>query len=175
MANLTGFPANTVVATSGTEVELASGYTDLTATNIAATNVDATDVDSTNARVTTVFNNETVSAKTTSDTLTTAEVLGGIITANQGASAAATYTTPTGTEIEAAITQFDLANGDSFDLCIVNISTDAAEDVTLAGGDDVTIVGNAVVASNAAATDQSSGIFRFVRTAANTWSAYRIA
>lgn len=114
-----------------------------------------------------------VAAKTTTTTLTAAEVVGGMITANQGAAGAATYTLPTGTLLAAAID--GLYVGASFDLTVTNISTNAAEDVTIAGGTGTTLVGSGVVASNAAATDRSAAIFRFVYTAENTFSVYRIA
>jgi len=114
-------------------------------------------------------------AKTTSTTLTAQEILGGAITASQGASGAATYTTLTGTQLDALFPAATLAVGLSFDFAVTNISTDAAEDVTMAGGVGVTDVGNMVVASNAAATDMSAGTFRFFRTGSNAWELYRIA
>lgn len=113
-------------------------------------------------------------ALTTTATITVVQLFGRIITANQGASGAATYTTPTGTQIDNALPS-SLLDSDSFELSITNISTDAAEDVTLAGGTGVTIIGNAVVASNAVATDQSAGTFRFRRTGAATYDVFRIA
>lgn len=114
-------------------------------------------------------------AKTTSATLTVAEVLGGLITGNQGGAAAATYTTPTGAALEVALRaqKGDLRVGDSFELTIVNISTVAAETITLAGGVGVTITGDATMACITVG-DQSSGTFRFRRTAADTFIAYRL-
>ena len=115
-------------------------------------------------------------AKTTSTTLTAAEVIGGLLTANQGAAGAAAYTMPLGTSLETALLALkpNLALDDSFDFSLVNISTDAAEDATIAANTGVTVVGNMVVASNAAATDQSVGLFRVRRTAADTYVVYRI-
>ena len=115
-------------------------------------------------------------AKTTSTTLTAAEVIGGLLTANQGAAGAATYTMPLGTSLETALLALkpNLALDDSFDFSLVNISTDAAEDATIAANTGVTVVGNMVVASNAAATDESGGLFRVRRTAADTYVVYRI-
>jgi hypothetical protein len=114
--------------------------------------------------------------KTTSVTLTAAEVLGGIILANQGGGAAATYTMPTGTLLEAEINKLNpgFIVGDCFDFTIVNISTVAAEDVTVAGGVDTTAVGNMTIASNAAVADQAWGTFRFRKTGAHAFSFYRI-
>lgn len=112
-------------------------------------------------------------AKTTTATLTAAELLGGLITANQGAAGAATYTTPTGTQVQAALPT-DFATGDSFDFSIVNISTNAAEDVTVAGDTGMTAVGNMTIASNAAVGDQAWGTFRVRKTGNNAFSFYRI-
>lgn len=115
-------------------------------------------------------------AKTTTTTLTAAEIMAGLLTANQGAAGAATYTMPLGTDLETAlIAAFPgLQNDDSFDFTIVNISTVAAEDVTVAGNTGTTAVGNMTIASNAAVTDQAWGTFRVRRTAADTYSFYRI-
>ena len=115
----------------------------------------------------------TVTAKTTTTTLTAAEVLGGLITCNQGAGAVATYTLPTGTLLAAALpTTF--AVGDSFEFQVTNISTVAAEDVTIQGGTGTTLKGSGAVASNNAATDISFATFRFVMTGTNTFDVYRV-
>lgn len=115
-------------------------------------------------------------AKTVTATLTAAEIIAGLLTANPGGSAVATYTMPLGTDIETALLALfpGLATGDSFDFSITNISTDAAEDVTVAGNTGTTAVGNMTIASNAAVTDQAWGTFRVRRTGANAYSFYRI-
>ena len=115
-------------------------------------------------------------AKTTTTTLTAAEIMAGLLTANQGAAGAATYTLPLGSDLETAllVAHPGLATNDSFDFTIVNISTNAAEDVTVAGNTGTTAVGNMTIASNAAVTDQAWGTFRVRRTGANTYSVYRI-
>lgn len=114
-------------------------------------------------------------AKTTSTTLTAAEIIAGLLTANQGGSAAATYTMPLGTSIETALLGLypNLANDDAFDFTIVNISTVAAETVTLATNTGITLVGDMTIAAIALG-DSSSGTFRVRRTAANTYSVYRL-
>jgi hypothetical protein len=114
------------------------------------------------------------SAKTTSATLTAAEMLSGWITVNQGGGATSTQTTPTGTALAAAFPA-SLAAGDCFDFYIVNISTVAAEDAILGFGTDITGVGNLTVNSNDAITTQSQGCFRFRYSGANVWIAYRIS
>ena len=69
-----------------------------------------------------------------------------------------------------------LAAGDTFDFVIINTSTNASEDVILAGGTDVTIVGDARVSSiDAAGEKTSSGVFRFRYTGTTVWVAYRVS
>lgn len=117
-------------------------------------------------------------AMTTSATIASTAIMAGLITANQGAAGAATYTMPTGAVFEAAVKAVlgkNLAIDDSMDFTIVNVSTVAAEDVTVAGGaTGMTAVGNMTIASNAAVGDQAWGTFRVRKTAAETFSFYRI-
>ena len=114
-------------------------------------------------------------AKTTSATLTAAELLTGIITGNQGAAGAATYTLPLATDFETALLALagDLKVNDSCDFSVINISTNAAETVTIATNTGWTLVGDVTMAA-VAVGDQSSGMFRARRTAANTYTLYRI-
>jgi N-methylhydantoinase B/oxoprolinase/acetone carboxylase alpha subunit len=114
--------------------------------------------------------------KTTSVTLTAAEVLSGILLANQGAAGAATYTMPTGTLLQAQINAQmpGFAIGDTFELSIVNVSTVAAEDVTIAGGVGTTAAGNMTIPSNAAVGDAAYATFRFRKTADVAFTFYRI-
>ena len=77
-----------------------------------------------------------VTALTTSATLTGTQMIAGMYTANQGGGAGATYTTPTGAEL-AALLPSGFTTGDSFDFWITNISTNASEDATLAAGASV--------------------------------------
>jgi hypothetical protein len=117
-------------------------------------------------------------AKTTSTTLTAAEILGGLLTGNQGGGGAATYTMPLGADIEATLKRDhpELANDDSFDFTIINISVVAAEDITLATNTGLTLVGSLVIeAREATQVQMSSGTFRCRRTAAGTFSVYRVA
>lgn len=118
------------------------------------------------------FFTSAVAAKTTSATLTGAELMGGIITGNQGAAGAATYTLPLGTDLQTALPA-DFGTGDTFEFSVTNISTVAAEDITVAGNTGTTLVGSGDVASNAAATDKSAGTFLVRKTGANAFSIYR--
>lgn len=112
-------------------------------------------------------------AKTTSATLTAAEIRTGIITVNQGGGAASTLTLPLATAMDTEFDDFGV--NDAFDFSVINISTVAAEDALLATNTGWTIVGNLDVASNAAATDKSAGRFRARKTATGAWTLYRLS
>lgn len=112
-------------------------------------------------------------AKTTSATLTAAEVLGGSITSNQAAGGAATYTLPLGSDLSAAFASTP-AVGDSFDFTVTNISTVGAEDATVQGNTGTTLIGNGFVPSFAANSDIAFATFRFRNTGAGTWDIFRI-
>jgi hypothetical protein len=118
-----------------------------------------------------VARKRTVTAMTTTATVTVAAIRGGIITANQGAAGAATYTLPTGTVLQNAYPTFTA--GDSVEFMIVNISTVDAEDVTVAGDTGTTMKGNVTVEANSAATKVSWARFEAVNTGANTFDVYR--
>lgn len=112
-------------------------------------------------------------AKTVSATLTAAEILTGLITVNQGAAGASVQTLPTAAAMDTALPDF--AADMSFDFSLINISTVAAEDASIATNTGWTLVGNMDVASNAAATDKSAGRFRARKTAAGAWTLYRLS
>jgi len=112
-------------------------------------------------------------AKTVTATLTAAEVMTGMITANQGAGAGATYTFPAGADL-AALWPSEAGTGYAFMLYCTNESTVAAEDVTFQGGTGTTLRGSGAMASNAAATDKSNAIFRIRRTGAATFDIFRV-
>ena len=107
---------------------------------------------------------------TTAVTLTDLQLLGGILVATPPT--ALNYTTRTGTQIESALTASN-AISDSFDLTIINLGG-TGDIITLVAGNDVSIVGSATV-DDAGADINSSGTFRFRKSAANTFIAYRIA
>lgn len=112
-------------------------------------------------------------AKTTSATLTAAEVLAGIITVNQGGGATSSLTLPTATDFDTAIP--DAAAGDAYDFSLINISTVAAEDADILTNTGWTLVGSMAVQSNAAITDKSAGRFRARKTGAAAWTLYRLS
>jgi hypothetical protein len=106
-------------------------------------------------------------------TLTAADLNAGLITFNGGTAGAVTATLPTVALLEAVISNARVDT--AFDFYVVNISTVAAEDVTLATAAGWTLVGNLFVASNAATTDVSSAKYRARKTGVGTWTLYRVA
>lgn len=103
-----------------------------------------------------------VNAVDATATLTVTQLLGGIITSSTAAAVAATL--PTGTVMDAGSTW---AIGEFYDVRVINTGGTNAWTLTAASG--FTIVGAAAVAAS------TSGAFRLLKTAANTFVAYRIA
>ena len=113
-------------------------------------------------------------AKTTTATLTAAELLTGILTGTHTAGATQTYTLPTGTLMDAAC---QLEADECFDWFLINLSAAAVDTLTIAAGADHTFVGNAVVQAAHATTGLLYGTAAHLRTrktAANTFVTYRI-
>jgi hypothetical protein len=102
---------------------------------------------------------------TGSTTLTTIQVNGGLMVANPSTTAA-TYVTPTGAQLDAALAN---AKTDStFELRVVNIGTGSGA-ITLSAGTGVTIVGSATIAVT------SSAQLLWRRTGDSAWTVYRTA
>lgn len=117
------------------------------------------------------FNVQAAPATITSTvTMTSAQMLSGVLEATPAA--VATYTTLTGTLLEAALPE-GIATNDSFDLTIINLGG-AGDIITMAGGTGITFVGSVLI-DDAGVDITSSGTFRFRRSAANVFIAYRIA
>lgn len=114
---------------------------------------------------------------TNTATLSAAQMLSGILVCTP--TAAAAYTTQIGSAIEAAHRAIrpNLQVGDAFDLTIINIGATTLDITLTAGASGVTIVGDAVVRPSAdSATEQAGqGTFRFRRSAADTYVAYRVS
>lgn len=117
-------------------------------------------------------------AMTTAATITSAALLGGIITGNHTAGATAAYTLPTGTLLEAAAPYIQI--GEGFEWTLINLSAAAADSITLTAGTDHTIVGAPIVISvhvttGGAITSMgcSSSTWITKKTAANTFVTYR--
>lgn len=106
---------------------------------------------------------------TTSATLTAAQMLGGVLVGTAGTSAV-TYTLPAVSVLEAAIGT-DRKVGTSFDLTIINLGTSSGVITLAAGG--FTLVGMATLPITTSAG--STGTWRFRKTGAGAWTAYRVA
>jgi hypothetical protein len=128
-------------------------------------------------RSTPLFVQVAPAAKTTSTTLTTTEILAGLLTGQGGAAVA--YTLPLATDLETALFAAypDIQVNDSFDFSVVNIDTTAANTITMTTNTGWTLVGSMVLPGlNVASTGSGSvGTFRARRTAANTYTLYRVA
>jgi hypothetical protein len=107
----------------------------------------------------------TVATATATATLTVAQITAGILSANPSTSAAS-YTLPTGTLIDATLTNAKV--GSTFDLVIVNLGTGSGA-LTIVAGTGITLAGSATVAVT------SSAQVRFVRTGDAAWTMYRTA
>lgn len=101
---------------------------------------------------------------TGSTTLTTIQVNGGLLVANPSTTAA-TYVTPTGTQLDAALPNAKVDS--AFELKVVNLGTSSGA-ITLSAGSGVTLVGNTTIAIT------SSAQLLWRRTAEATWTVYRI-
>lgn len=112
-------------------------------------------------------------ALTVSAVLTSSQMWQGLLSANQAAAGAAAYQLPLATDLDIFLP--DSVANDSFDFSLINVSTVAAEDASITTNTGWTLVGNMDVASNAAATDKSVGMFRARKTAAGAWTLYRLA
>lgn len=112
-------------------------------------------------------------------TITSAAILNNLITGNQAGGAAATYTMPTGA-VFAAIADPFFSGGwptdYAMEFTVLNISTVAAEIITVAGAAGMTAVGNMVIAPNVAAPATPPVAQFWIRKTGNaTFSFYRVA
>lgn len=113
-------------------------------------------------------------AKTTSTTLTAAEIAGGLITVNQGAAGTSALQLPTATDLDALLT--GTAAGYGFEFSVINRSTVDTEDASITTNTGWTLVGSMDVhAYSAAGSLNSSARFLTRKTGTGAWTLYRIA
>jgi len=106
---------------------------------------------------------------TATATLSAAQLIGGILSANPSTSAA-TYTMPAASTLDTALP--NAVAGSTFDLAIVNIGTSSGTvTLSMGSGTGFTDGGNAVVA----VATTSSALFRFRKTADGAYTMYKIA
>ena len=109
---------------------------------------------------------------TSTATLTTTQVLGGLLVGDP-TTTAATYTLPTATAIDAVMT--NMKTNSTFRLTIINLGTSTGL-ITVAVGTGITAVGNLVVAiTGSAAGVGGAAQFLFRKTGTAAYSVYRIA
>lgn len=112
-------------------------------------------------------------AKTTDATLTTGEIEPGIITVNNGAAGTTTLTLPLASAMDSGFAY--VGDGYGINFSVINISTVAAEDCTIATNTGWTSVGSMVVESNDNDRANSTGQFRARKTGTAAWTLYRIS
>jgi hypothetical protein len=139
---------------------LRAALTDETGTGAAVFGTGPT-INSPTLTGTTYSEQVNTTSKGAAATLTTAELLAAII---EYTGAAATLTLPAGSAIDTAIP--GLGNNGAFAFSVINTGSGAATMGTAAG---LTLVGSMSVAAG------TSGLFRVRRTAAATYTVYRIA
>lgn len=104
---------------------------------------------------------------TASDTLTAAQVLNGLILANDGVSTSQTYTLPTVAQLEAVLVNSDKV-GTSFTFRLVNLGTSSGTAV-IAAGTGWTITGSLTMT-----IPVTTGAFFIARkTGEGAWTLYR--
>jgi hypothetical protein len=109
---------------------------------------------------------------TATATLTVAQITGGLLVGNPSTSAAS-YTMPTATAIDAAMT--NMKTSSCFLLNVVNIGTSSGI-ITMVVGTGITAVGNLLVAiTGSAAGVGGAAQFLFRKTGTAAYSVYRIA
>lgn len=120
-----------------------------------------------------LHNQPAPAAKTTSVTLTAAEVINGIITVNEGATATSELTLPLASGLDTVLTVAE--NNDAFNFSVINISTNTLENATVLTNTGWTLVGNMDIAANSAITTKSSANFKARRTGMAAWTLYRMS
>lgn len=106
---------------------------------------------------------------TASATLTPAQVLNGLILANNGVTASQTYTLPTVTDLEAVLVNSDRI-GTTFSFRVVNLGTSSGTAVIAAG------TGWTVTGSLTMTIPVTTGAMMIARkSAAGAWTLYRVA
>ena len=112
------------------------------------------------------------SAKTSTGTLGLGDVEARIITVN--ISSGGTLTLDTAANFDSYFSS--VANNYALlDISIINISTTAADDVTIAAGTGWTMIGNMVIEANDSDRANSSARLRLRKTGTAAWSCYRLS
>lgn len=110
---------------------------------------------------------------TVTATLTAAQVTGGLLVATPGGSTAS-YTLPTGTLLDAQMTNMKVNS--TFLLMIINV-TSVTGVITIVAGTGITLVGTATIGLSAAASTSPAGVaqFLFRKTDTAAYTVYRVS
>lgn len=109
---------------------------------------------------------------TVTATLTVAQVTGGLLVASP-VTTAASYTLPTGTQLDAQMTNMKVNS--TFLLTIINLGTSTGL-VTIVAGTGITLVGNVIVPiTGSAAGAVGAGTHLFRKTGDATYTVYRVS
>lgn len=119
------------------------------------------------------FDQGAPNAQTTDNTLTAENIAAGIITVNNGAAGTTTLTLPLATAMDSYYT--GIFNSSAFDFYVINISTVAGEDATIATNTGWTLVGEMTIEANDSDRANTSAKFRARKTGAGAWTLYRLA
>lgn len=127
-------------------------------------------------RVNRVFRQRAPYSLTSSATMTATAMQAGdfLITGTPGGAANANYTLPTATNFQLEFGASSIADDDCVEINVVNLSTNAAETITMVTNTGWTLVGKMVVEANTGTTANNTGRFFARRTATNTWTLYRV-
>lgn len=108
-------------------------------------------------------------AVTATATLTAAQVLNGLILANNGVTSAQTYTLPTVADLEAVLINADRI-GTTFSFRVVNLGTSSGTAI-IAAGTGWTVTGSLTMTI----PTTTGAMFIARKTSATTWTLYRVA
>lgn len=124
-----------------------------------------------------VFRQVAETTKTTLVTLTAAELFTGIIKGTP-AGAGVAYTLPLASDMEVALIALypNIAVDDAFEFCVINLDATATNTIVVTTNTGWTLVGNMILGGNSATANNSGsiGTFRARRTAASTYTLYRV-
>jgi len=115
-----------------------------------------------------LFNQVAAATATVTATLTTTQLLNGIIAASPGSSAAA-YTLPLATDLDTALPNAKVNS--CFDFSVINIDGSGSGVITMTTNTGWTLTGLMTVAATAGTTH----MYRARKTGAGTWTLYSLS
>ena len=114
----------------------------------------------------------TPATATVTATLTTAQILNGILLGTPTTTAAA-YTLPLCTDLDAAVPS--AKNNSCFDFTVINTNGSGGGVITITTNTGWTLVGDMDFSANSGATTKSAGRLRARKTGTGAWTIYRLS